>query len=79
MKMNRKTMEEAAETYGGEVGKANKLDEADWIVLGTKPGAAKLAEIDKKGLKTMTEQEFLDMLKDGAEPVQEPPKKKLKT
>jgi BRCT domain type II-containing protein len=76
MSMNRKTIEEAAVAYGGELVK--KLDESDWIVLGTKPGPKKLEEINEKNLKTMTEQQFLEMLKGGGES-QEPPKKKLKT
>ena len=75
MEVDRPTMEKAAVTYGGELVK--KLDEADWIVLGTKPGAKKVDEINEKNLKTMTEAQFLEMLKGGGEP-QEPPKKKLK-
>ena len=79
MGVDRKTMEEAAKTYGGKIGNAKKLDEVDWIVLGTKPGANKLEEIEKKGLKTMSEEQFLHMLKGCGEPVQGPAKKKLRT
>lgn len=46
------------------------------MVLGAKPGPKKLEQINKAGIKTMTEQEFLDLIK--GEGGSEPPKKKVK-
>lgn len=68
-----KSRQTTAEKYGATITK--KLHEADYVIVGTKPGPKKLVEIEEKGIKTMTEKEFLQMIKDGAEP----PKKKLKT
>ena len=62
-KIDRKTCEATAKTYGAEVIK--KLEDTDYIILGTKPGQKKIDEINEKGLETITEDEFFEMLKTG--------------
>jgi BRCT domain type II-containing protein len=71
-------MEATAIMYGGEIVK--KLEDTDWIILGTRPGDNKVKEINEKGLKTMSEDDFFEMVKGGGEPAESagPPKKKLK-
>lgn len=38
------------------------MDEADFVVLGDRPGDKKLADIKEKGFTTLTEVEFIEML-----------------
>ena len=79
MDRDRPTMEATAIKHGGAIVK--KLEETDWIILGKKPGDKKVEEIKAKGLKTMSEDQFVEMVKGGAEPTASagPPKKKVKT
>ncbi|KAK4505292.1 hypothetical protein PRZ48_003255 [Zasmidium cellare] len=63
--MDRKTSEATAIKYGATITPANKLDEADMIVLGTRAGQKKIDEIEEKDLKTISEEEFLEMIKTG--------------
>ena len=82
MTLDRKVMEATAIKYGAEI--VNKLEDTDWIVMGTRPGDKKVKEIKEKGLKTMLEEDFLEMIKGNGEPEEsaelpEPPKKKVKT
>ncbi|KAM0713771.1 hypothetical protein Q7P37_010733 [Cladosporium fusiforme] len=72
-RMDRNTCEATATKFGAAVSK--KIDDVDYVILGTKPGQKKLDEISQKGVKTMKEQEFLDHI--GAE-FDEPPAKKAK-
>ncbi len=62
--MDRATSKKTAEKFGAKV--VSTLNQADFIVLGTGAGPKKLEEIEKKGLKTVTEKEFQDMLESGA-------------
>lgn len=64
--IDRKTCEATAQTYGAVLSK--KLEDADYIVLGTRPGAKKLQQIQDDGLDTMTEAEFFHLLKTGEKP-----------
>ncbi|KAK3690811.1 hypothetical protein LTR37_018939 [Vermiconidia calcicola] len=63
MSMDRKTAEATAKTYGGEV--IAKLEDTDYIILGTRPGDKKEKTINEHGLETITESEFFDILKNG--------------
>ena len=69
--MDRKTCEATAKTHGAHIMGPTKLAECDMIVLGTRAGQKKLDEIEEKGLKTISEAEFIEMLG-------EPPSKKRK-
>jgi BRCT domain type II-containing protein len=85
MSLDRKVMEATAIKHGAEI--VNKLEDTNWIVLGTRPGAKKVQEIKEKDLNTMSEDQFFEMVKGGGEPTEsagvegfaEPPKKKAKT
>lgn len=57
---------------GAEILGPTKLDQTDYIVLGLKAGQKKLDEIEEKGLKTINEEEFKEMLGEA------PPSKKRK-
>ncbi|KAI9723748.1 MAG: hypothetical protein M1812_001048 [Candelaria pacifica] len=61
--MDRATSKKTAEKFGAKV--VSKLEGTDFIVLGTGAGPKKLEEIEKKGLKTVSEKEFQDMLESG--------------
>lgn len=61
--MDRKKSKETAEKHGAKV--ITKLENTDFIVLGINAGPKKLEEIEKKGLRTVTEQEFLAMTEAG--------------
>ena len=74
MDIDRGTVEATVNQYGGELVK--KLEDADFIVLGTKPGPKKVEEIKAKGLKTMSEKQFYEMLKTGEEPDEDGPASK---
>ena len=87
--MDRKTSEATATKYGATVIK--KLEETDYIILGTRAGQKKLDEIEDKGLETIDEDGFFEILKNGvpkekrdrmaaktAAETDEPPKKKAK-
>ena len=63
MSMDRKTSEATAKKYGATIVK--KLEETDYIILGTRPGQQKVDAIEEHSLETITEDEFLDMLNDG--------------
>ncbi|KAF2165133.1 hypothetical protein M409DRAFT_56024 [Zasmidium cellare ATCC 36951] len=63
--MDRKTSEATAKKYGAAIIPANKLAEVDMVVLGTRAGQKKLDEIEENGLKTINEDEFLEMIKTG--------------
>ena len=63
MSMDRKTCEAAAKKYGAQV--INKLEETDYIILGTRPGDKKVKEINEKSLETISEAEFFELLKNG--------------
>ncbi|KAF2722847.1 hypothetical protein K431DRAFT_302391 [Polychaeton citri CBS 116435] len=62
--MDRATAKKAAEAHGAKV--ITKLEDTDFIVLGVKAGPKKLQEISEKGLKTVSEAEFGEMLQGGA-------------
>jgi BRCT domain type II-containing protein len=55
------------------------VQDADYVVLGTKPGPKKMQEINDAGIKTMSEAEFMQRIHGGSTSTSEPPKKKLKT
>ena len=86
--IDRKTSEATAVTYGAQVIK--KLEDTDYIILGTRPGQKKIDTIEANNLDTITEEEFYDMLKSGvpkekrdrmaakADTEAKPPKKKQK-
>lgn len=61
--MDRVTSIATAKKYGADVVK--KLEDTDYIVLGFRPGPAKLKIINELELETITEQEFFDILEDG--------------
>ena len=61
--IDRATAKKTAEKHGAKV--TAKLEDTDYVILGTNPGPKKVEEIEEKGLKTISEQEFLDMLKTG--------------
>lgn len=54
--MDHTTLEQAVDKFGGAY--TRKFAEATSIVLGEKPGSAKLEEINKEGYHTMSEEEF---------------------
>lgn len=72
--INRKTSEATAVTYGAKI--VTKLEDTDYIILGTKPGPKKVEQIKNQGLKTISEDEFYEMVKGGG--AAEPAKKKVK-
>ena len=84
--MDRNMCNTTAEHYGATIIK--KLEDCDYIILGNKAGPKKIEEIQEKGLDTLSEPEFLEMLKTGVPeekraqiadmPSPEPPRKKLK-
>lgn len=77
--MDRGTAKTAAEKHGAKV--TTKLDDTDFIILGVKAGPKKLEEIEQKGLKTVTETEFNEMIQTGDTGVDgstEPPMKRMK-
>ncbi|KAH8680658.1 hypothetical protein BX600DRAFT_444879 [Xylariales sp. PMI_506] len=61
--MDRKTSVATAITYGAEV--ITKLEDTDYIVIGTRAGPKKLQEINEKELETISEEEFFDILVNG--------------
>ncbi|KAK8131664.1 Chromosome transmission fidelity factor [Apiospora sp. TS-2023a] len=61
--MDRKTSIATAIQYGGQV--VSKLEDTDYIVLGTRAGPKKLQEINEKELETITEEEFFQILEEG--------------
>lgn len=61
--MDRKTSIATAIQYGGQV--VSKLEDTDYIVLGTRAGPKKLQEINEKELETITEEEFFQILEKG--------------
>ncbi|KAK6846325.1 hypothetical protein PG989_013884 [Apiospora arundinis] len=61
--MDRKTSVATAITYGAQV--ITKLEDTDYIVLGTRAGPKKLQEINEKELETITEEEFFQILENG--------------
>lgn len=61
--MDRKTSIATAIKYGGQV--VSKLEDTDYIVLGTRAGPKKLQEINEKELETITEEEFFQILVNG--------------
>ncbi|ETS85164.1 hypothetical protein PFICI_03189 [Pestalotiopsis fici W106-1] len=61
--MDRKQAKQEAEQHGAKVISAiPKGDGLDFIVLGVNAGPNKLKEIEQRGLRTITEQDFLDMI-----------------
>ena len=56
-----------------------KLQDADYVVLGKKPGPKKMQEINDAGIKTMSEAEFMQRIEGDSTSTSEPLKKKLKT
>ncbi|CZT23963.1 uncharacterized protein RCC_09679 [Ramularia collo-cygni] len=62
LSMDRTTCDLTAKAHGAEIVSAANMDEADYVVLGNKPGEKKLADIKDKGLSTLTEEEFVEML-----------------
>ena len=67
--MDRVTSKKTAEAHGATV--ITRLADTDLIVLGTRAGPKKLQEIEDKGLRTCTEEEFIAMVKDGASDAEE--------
>ena len=63
-RMDRATSKKTAEAHGATV--ITKLADTDLIILGTRAGPKKLQEIEEKGLRTCTEEEFIAMVKDSA-------------
>ncbi|KAK8097689.1 uncharacterized protein PG998_013175 [Apiospora kogelbergensis] len=61
--MDRKTSVATAYKYGAEV--INKLEDTDYIVLGTRAGPKKLQTINENELETITEEEFFQILENG--------------
>ncbi|KAI9707089.1 MAG: hypothetical protein M1836_000049 [Candelina mexicana] len=61
--MDRATCKKTAEKFGAKV--VSKLEATDFIVLGAGAGPKKLEEIEKKGLRTVSEGEFKEMLEGG--------------
>ena len=55
------------------------LQDADYVVVGAKPGPKKMQEISDAGIKTMSEAEFMQRIKGDSPSTSGPPKKKLKT
>ncbi|KJX96111.1 hypothetical protein TI39_contig831g00016 [Zymoseptoria brevis] len=60
--MDRAACETTAKSHGAKIVAPTKLAEADFIVLGTRAGQKKLDEIEAQQLKTITENDFLDMI-----------------
>lgn len=68
------------------------MEDTDYIIMGTKAGPNKIAEIKEKDLETVDEEGFFDLLRDGvpdskrarmaanaaADDAEAPPKKKSK-
>ncbi|ORY60098.1 uncharacterized protein BCR38DRAFT_412299 [Pseudomassariella vexata] len=61
--MDRKTSVAAAEKYGAQV--ITKLEDTDYIILGTRAGPKKLEIINEHELDTITEEEFFQILENG--------------
>ncbi|KAK8084433.1 replication factor C subunit 1 [Apiospora hydei] len=61
--MDRKTSVATAIKYGADV--ITKLEDTDYIVLGTRAGPKKLQEINEKELETINEEEFFQILENG--------------
>ncbi|KAK8068813.1 hypothetical protein PG994_005429 [Apiospora phragmitis] len=61
--MDRKTSVATAIQYGAQV--IAKLEDTDYIVLGTRAGPKKLMEINEKELETISEEEFFQILQNG--------------
>ncbi|KAI1875061.1 uncharacterized protein JN550_002490 [Neoarthrinium moseri] len=61
--MDRKTSIATAYKYGAEV--ITKLEDTDYIVIGTRAGPNKLKEINEKELETISEEEFFQILENG--------------
>lgn len=61
--MDRKTIEATAATYGAKV--VSTVNQADYVVFGTKPGQAKVDAVKEKGIKSINEQRFMEWLKTG--------------
>ncbi|CAJ2503526.1 Uu.00g109200.m01.CDS01 [Anthostomella pinea] len=61
--MDRKTSVATAMKYGAEV--ISKLEDTDYIVIGTRAGPNKLREINEKELETISEEEFFQILENG--------------
>ncbi|KAI0132442.1 hypothetical protein BJ170DRAFT_613946 [Xylariales sp. AK1849] len=61
--MDRKTSIATAMKYGAEV--ISKLEDTDYIVIGTRAGLNKLREINEKELETISEEEFFQILENG--------------
>lgn len=61
--MDRKTSIATAMKYGAEV--ISKLEDTDYIVIGTRAGPAKLKKINELELETISEEEFFQILERG--------------
>ncbi|KAK9776716.1 hypothetical protein SCAR479_06454 [Seiridium cardinale] len=61
--MDRKTSIATAITYGAEV--ISKLEDTDYIIIGTRAGPAKLKKINELELETISEEEFFQILENG--------------
>ncbi|ETS82922.1 hypothetical protein PFICI_04798 [Pestalotiopsis fici W106-1] len=61
--MDRKTSIATAIKYGAEV--ITKLEDTDYIVIGTRAGPAKLKKINELELETISEEEFFQILEHG--------------
>jgi len=61
--MDRDTSKATAVKYGAKV--ITKLEDTDYIVLGVKAGQKKLDEIEAKGLETVDEAGFYELLQNG--------------
>ncbi|KAH8201295.1 hypothetical protein TruAng_004539 [Truncatella angustata] len=61
--MDRKTSIATANKYGAEV--ISKLEDTDYIVIGTRAGPAKLKKINELELETISEEEFFQILENG--------------
>lgn len=80
LRMGHATAEVTAKHYGGVV---KGVKTANYVVLGTKPGTKTVEMIENSHKGTITEEEFIQMIKDGVEPCSdspesEPPAKKHK-
>ncbi|KAF2716795.1 hypothetical protein K431DRAFT_289081 [Polychaeton citri CBS 116435] len=63
LQMDRNTCKKTAEEYGAQV--ISRLEDTDYIVLGTKAGPKKLEVIRENDLETISEEEFLELLQTG--------------
>ena len=63
MSMTRETSKATAEKYGAKV--ITKLEDTDYVILGTQPGPKKLETIEEHDLDTITEDEFFEILQNG--------------